>query len=125
VRHELLFGWEGFAREAKPGAQDAEAKCVLVAPGKFEQSLAAAEPGHAHDDLGAEVSAAIALKEDALVSAEQLREYLKERVADNYPRHIWFVEELPKGPTGKILKRQIQPPSDLIGPAAPHAAHMR
>jgi long-chain acyl-CoA synthetase len=40
----LLFAWEGFAPEAQPGARDAEAECVLVAPGRFEQSLAAAEP---------------------------------------------------------------------------------
>ena len=27
-----------------------------------------------------------------------------------YPRHIWLVDELPKGPTGKLLKRAIKPP---------------
>jgi long-chain acyl-CoA synthetase len=27
-----------------------------------------------------------------------------------YPRRIWFVDELPKGPTGKILKRDIAIP---------------
>jgi acyl-CoA synthetase (AMP-forming)/AMP-acid ligase II len=27
-----------------------------------------------------------------------------------YPRRVWFVDELPKGPTGKILKRAIEPP---------------
>jgi long-chain acyl-CoA synthetase len=30
--------------------------------------------------------------------------------AYKYPRHIWFVDELPKGPTGKILKREISIP---------------
>jgi hypothetical protein len=24
---------------------------------------------------------------------------------------VWFVEELPKGPTGKVLKREIEAPS--------------
>ena len=29
-----------------------------------------------------------------------------------YPRIVWFIEEgLPKGPTGKILKREITPPA--------------
>jgi acyl-CoA synthetase (AMP-forming)/AMP-acid ligase II len=30
---------------------------------------------------------------------------------NEYPRVIWFVDELPKGPTGKILKREIEVPS--------------
>ena len=38
------------------------------------------------------------------------REHVKEQVAAyKYPRRIWFVDELPKGPTGKILKREIEP----------------
>ena len=30
--------------------------------------------------------------------------------AYKYPRVVWLVDELPKGPTGKILKREISPP---------------
>jgi long-chain acyl-CoA synthetase len=71
----------------------------------------AAVVGVPHPELGEEVGAAVALKDDADVSTEQLREYVKEQVAAyKYPRHIWFVEELPKGPTGKILKREIETP---------------
>ena len=34
--------------------------------------------------------------------------HVKENVAAyKYPRHLWLVDELPKGPTGKILKREI------------------
>ena len=45
------------------------------------------------------------------MSADALREYVKEQVAAyKYPRRIWFVDELPKGPTGKILKREIEVP---------------
>ena len=33
--------------------------------------------------------------------------------AYKYPRHIWFVDELPKGPTGKILKREIEVPAEV------------
>jgi acyl-coenzyme A synthetase/AMP-(fatty) acid ligase len=25
---------------------------------------------------------------------------------------VWFIDDLPKGPTGKILKREIDPPAD-------------
>ena len=32
----------------------------------------------------------------------------------HYPRHIWLVRELPKGPTGKILHREVQLPQDLL-----------
>jgi long-chain acyl-CoA synthetase len=68
----------------------------------------AAVVGIPHDDLGEEVGAAVALKEGASATADELRGFVKEQVAAyKYPRHIWFVDELPKGPTGKILKREI------------------
>ena len=71
----------------------------------------AAVLGVPHDEYGEEVGAAVALKEGSEVSAEELREFVKEQVAAyKYPRRIWFVEDLPKGPTGKILKREIEPP---------------
>jgi len=71
----------------------------------------AAVVGMAHDDLGEEVGAAVALKDGQTVDAEELKAYVKENVANyKYPRRIWFVDDLPKGPTGKILKREIVPP---------------
>ena len=40
--------------------------------------------------------------------ADELRDWTRERVAAyKYPRHVVLVDELPKGPTGKILKREI------------------
>jgi long-chain acyl-CoA synthetase len=64
-----------------------------------------------HDDLGEEVGAAVVLKDGEQLSADELQAYVKENVAAyKYPRHVWFVEELPKGPTGKILKREIAVP---------------
>jgi len=74
----------------------------------------AAVVGIPHPQLGEEVGAAVALKEGAQVTAEQLREYVREQVAAyKYPREIWFVDELPKGPTGKILKREITAPAEV------------
>ncbi len=71
----------------------------------------AAVLGVPHDQLGEEVAAAVALKDDAEATVEELQEYVKGQVAAyKYPRRIWFVEDLPKGPTGKILKREIEPP---------------
>jgi long-chain acyl-CoA synthetase len=65
-----------------------------------------------HDELGEEVGAAVVLKDGANATPAQLRAFVKERVAAyKYPRHVWLVDELPKGPTGKILKRQIDVPA--------------
>jgi long-chain acyl-CoA synthetase len=69
----------------------------------------AAVLGVPHPSLGEEVGAAVALKEGEHVEPEELRDYMKQRVAAyKYPRVIWLVDELPKGPTGKILKRDIE-----------------
>ena len=68
-----------------------------------------------HDEYGEEIGAAVVLKDGASASAEELRDFVKEQVAAyKYPRHVWFVDELPKGPTGKILKREIEPPSGRL-----------
>jgi long-chain acyl-CoA synthetase len=69
----------------------------------------AAVVGVPHDELGEEVGAAVVLKEGESLEADELKSYVKEQVAAyKYPRTIWFVDELPKGPTGKILKREIE-----------------
>jgi long-chain acyl-CoA synthetase len=73
--------------------------------------LEAAVIGVPHESLGEEVAAVVALKEGAGASPDELRAYVKERVAAyKYPRRVWLVDELPKGPTGKILKRDITVP---------------
>ena len=65
------------------------------------------------DNLGEEVGAAVALKDGEEASAQELRDFVKEQVAAyKYPRRVWFVDDLPKGPTGKILKREIEPPDN-------------
>jgi long-chain acyl-CoA synthetase len=64
-----------------------------------------------HAELGEEVGAAVALKPGASATPDELQAFVKERVAAyKYPRHVWLVDELPKGPTGKILKREIALP---------------
>jgi long-chain acyl-CoA synthetase len=77
--------------------------------------MEAAVVGLPDERLGEEVAAAIALKPGADADADDLRDFVKQRVAAyKYPRRIWFVDELPKGPTGKILKREIKAP-DRVG----------
>jgi long-chain acyl-CoA synthetase len=68
--------------------------------------------GIPHDQLGEEVGAAVALKQGASATPDELRDFVRERMAAfKYPRQVWIVDELPKGPTGKILKREIKVPA--------------
>jgi long-chain acyl-CoA synthetase len=77
----------------------------------------AAVIGLPHPSLGEEVAAAVALKPGATVTPEELRDYVKGQVAAyKYPRHVWIVDALPKGATGKIQKRDIVIPPDLATP---------
>ena len=63
------------------------------------------------DDLGEEIGAAVALKPGTELSVEDLQAFAKERLAAyKYPRVVWIVDELPKGPTGKILRRKVTAP---------------
>ncbi len=71
----------------------------------------AAVVGVPDDEWGEEIGAAVALRAGAEATAQELREFVRERVAAyKYPRRVWFVDDLPKGPTGKILKREIELP---------------
>jgi long-chain acyl-CoA synthetase len=68
--------------------------------------LEAAVFGVPDDVLGEEVAAAVRVGDDT--GADELREFVRERVAGyKYPRQVRLVEELPKGPTGKVLKREL------------------
>jgi long-chain acyl-CoA synthetase len=80
---------------------------------EHEGVLEAAVVGVPDEAMGEEVGAAVVLKEGQDVSADDLKAYVKAEVAGyKYPRKIWFVDELPKGPTGKILKREIEVPEE-------------
>jgi long-chain acyl-CoA synthetase len=71
-----------------------------------------------HPTLGEEVGAAIRLHDGASSTPDELSEHARERLAAyKYPRSIWLVERLPTGPTGKVLKRLIEPPDALAAPA--------
>jgi long-chain acyl-CoA synthetase len=70
--------------------------------------------GIPHPELGEEVAAAVALKPGMTAEPGELREFAKARVAAyKYPRHVWLVETLPKGPTGKILRRAVEVPEGV------------
>jgi len=69
--------------------------------------------GIPHESLGEEVGAAVVLKDGASAEPEELKQFVKGRVAAyKYPRRIWFVDSLPTGPTGKLLRREVKPPPE-------------
>ena len=72
----------------------------------------AAVLGVPHDEWGEEIGAAVVLHEGEELAPEEVSAYVKERIAAyKYPRVVWFLDDLPKGPTGKILKREIETPA--------------
>ena len=73
--------------------------------------LEVAVVGIPDEKMGEEVGAAVVLKNGQNVDEAELKAYIKDEVAGyKYPRRIWFVGELPKTATGKILKREVKPP---------------
>jgi long-chain acyl-CoA synthetase len=73
----------------------------------------AAVIGIKHAELGEEIGAAVALKPGATADPEELKSFVRERLAAyKYPRSVWLVDALPKGPTGKILRREVSAPED-------------
>jgi long-chain acyl-CoA synthetase len=70
--------------------------------------LEAAVKGIPDNDLGEEVAAAVVLRPEARTTPEELKQYVKARVAPyKYPRIIKLMDELPKTAAGKIFKRGI------------------
>ncbi len=69
----------------------------------------AAVIGIPHESHGEEVKAVVALKPEAKAEPQELIDYCKEKLAAyKYPRVVEIIDELPKGPTGKILKRELR-----------------
>jgi len=72
----------------------------------------AAVVGVPHNEWGEEIGAAVVLHDGEDLAPEEVSAYVKDRIAAyKYPRIVWFIDELPKGPTGKILKREIEIPA--------------
>ena len=72
-------------------------------------AIAAAATIGVPDELyGEEVAAFVILKEDAQATEEDIRQFCLERLADyKCPKTVRIVSEIPKGPTGKLLKREL------------------
>ena len=58
-----------------------------------------------HAKLGEEVAAAVVLREGESVSERELRDFAGARLADfKVPRKVVFLDEIPKGATGKLQR---------------------
>jgi long-chain acyl-CoA synthetase len=69
----------------------------------------AAVVGIPDEKFGEEIHAVVAAKPGMTIDPDELIAFVKERVAAyKYPRTVEVVKELPKGPTGKIMKREIK-----------------
>ena len=87
-----------------------------IAAGEVEQVLMthpdvadAAVIGVAHPDLGEDIAAFVILRPGAAAGAADIVAYCKARMASyKYPRDVRIRADLPKGPTGKVIKAQIE-----------------
>jgi long-chain acyl-CoA synthetase len=69
----------------------------------------AAVVGKPDDRLGEEVVAVVVVAPGSELTADDVIAYCRERLAAyKYPREVRFLPELPKGPTGKILKNVLR-----------------
>ena len=83
-----------------------EVEEVLYAHGAVVEAAVIGVP---HERHGEEVKAVLVLAPGADVDAEEIIAFCKERLsAYKYPRMVEFLPELPKGPSGKILKRELR-----------------
>ncbi len=83
-----------------------EVEEVLYAP---DAIVEAAVIGVPHDSHGEEVKAVVTLGAGQTLSEDEVIAWCKQRLAAyKYPRTVEFRDELPKGPTGKILKRELR-----------------
>jgi acyl-CoA synthetase (AMP-forming)/AMP-acid ligase II len=88
---------------------------VLMDHPAIAQAVTFAVP---HPKLGEDVAAAVLLKDGAVASEQEIRAFVRERLADmKVPRTIVLVDEIPKGATGKLQRIGLAEKLGLAGPA--------
>ena len=84
-------------------------ECIYEHPDVLEVAVVGIPDGL----YGEQVGAAVALREGSTATPQDIIDFAKERIAAyKYPRQVWVVSELPKGPTGKILRREVHAPAE-------------
>lgn len=75
---------------------------VLLDHASVAQACTFAVP---HERLGEDVAAVIVLEEGSIAEATEIRQFVRSRLADfKTPKQIYFRDEIPKGPTGKVQR---------------------
>jgi oxalate---CoA ligase len=93
---------------------------VLLDHPAVAQAVAFAMPDQR---LGEEVAAAVVLREGASASEPELRDFVASRLVDfKVPRRMFFLAELPKGPTGKLQRIGLAAKLGLDHPEQPVAS---
>ena len=96
AQRRVIAGENVFPREIEEALTD------------HQDVLAAAVVGRMDDSRGEVAVAFIELKEDAAFDEHQLRAWCRERIAPfKVPKTITVLPELPRNPTGKIVRREL------------------
>ena len=99
----------------------AEVDDVLLGHPAVAQAVTFAMP---HPTLGEDVAAAIVLRENTVVTVREIRDFAACQLADfKVPRRLLVIDEIPKGPTGKLQRIGLAARLDLI--ASHHHAEQR
>jgi oxalate---CoA ligase len=78
---------------------------ILLNHPAIEQAITFPVP---HPTLGEDVAAAVVLRQGALVSQQEIRDYVAERASVfKVPQRVLVIAEIPKSPTGKIQRRSV------------------
>ena len=68
--------------------------------------------GVGHPEMGEQVAAYVQLTSGASASEDELIAWCRDRLSHfKCPRAVWFLDELPRLPTGKLLKRHLPVPA--------------
>ncbi len=87
---------------------------VLMDHPAVAQAVAFALP---HDKLGEEVAAAVVLSEGEAAEEAELRDFVADRLAAfKVPRRVVLLDEIPKGPTGKLQRIGLADVLGLVDP---------
>ena len=61
------------------------------------------------EKFGQRLKAFVVLEDGAELGEDEVKDYVRENLARyKTPREVVFVEELPRNPTGKVLKRELE-----------------
>lgn len=64
--------------------------------------------GVADQEWGQRIEAAVVARPDATVDADELRDFVRSVLrSSKTPDHLWFLDELPRTETGKLLRRRV------------------